>query len=618
MAQRKIAILAGNTVYPEEPALQALRCPKNDVDDLDRLLSDPQIGGFTETYSFINRRSEELLVKLNELLNQLTGEDFLLFYYSGHGKRNRRGKLHLAASNTTLDALECTSIPLENVKSLIDVSACQRIVIVLDCCYSGLAGEVFLKNSVDDEIQVLQQDSKGIYILTSSTAISVSAEKESDRNSLFTKYLLQGVETGAADVDDDGQITADDLYKYIHTEMRGNGFQIPMKWDLNVRGVLTLARSVMAPSSKVLEISERKPIAQDEALRLLQSVPKRELQQLQQLLFCYEIHKLPGNSSDASQVLDDVRIGFKEPVVIIKDDRDRMLSLAEEQYKKFDHPFKNRKDEWQNDYEHVRRVLSPVFEATPPKAECLARISYFSRATAAAFLISEYYVGRRLRGQSTVVEVLGAIGLGIEGQCVLEDTLRRWGPAQLCFQEAANIAKQALKDDFEPWYIGIRGLSFAEDLVQYQKDKKEEDEARKEQYAQELEKKLSEFVPDSTSPEPIISAATAAVLAKKADESIACLSGLDPEDEKYNIIVQSIAHKTKYLFKSYLPEVSYRIQKSELKWAKTELIAADVLAELELARDIMEMKAQSSQKRTSFRTNKWLEWFFGPVMRKKK
>jgi len=216
---------------------------------------------------------------------------------------------------------------------------------------------------------------------------------------------------------------------------------------------LTFSRGVgVDPTSIEIEPSEIRPIAQDEALRLLESVPQIELQQLHQLLFCYELYELPGSSSNASQVLDDLRIGFKEPVVITKENRDSMLISAEEEYKSFDFPFKKREDKWQNKYEHVRRVLSPVFEAIPTKAECLAKISHFSRATSAAFLISEYYEGRRLRGPHTVVEVIGAIGLGIEGQFVLEHTLRRWEPEVISFKKAVDIAKQALKDDFERWY----------------------------------------------------------------------------------------------------------------------------------------------------------------------
>jgi hypothetical protein len=47
MAERRIAFLVGNMRHDEEPSLPPLRCPKNDVDDLEKVISYPTIGYLT-------------------------------------------------------------------------------------------------------------------------------------------------------------------------------------------------------------------------------------------------------------------------------------------------------------------------------------------------------------------------------------------------------------------------------------------------------------------------------------------------------------------------------------------------------------------------------------------
>lgn len=88
---------------------------------------------------------------------------------------------------------------------------------------------------------------------------------------------------------------------------------------------------------------------------------------------------------------------------------------------------------------------------------------------------------------------------------------------------------------------------------------------------------------------------TARFLAQKAREYADALKKLDEEFEDYCVNVEFIAKKAKYLFKTYLPDMSLRITKSELTWARVELIARDVEAELELAAEVMDLKAHLAE-----------------------
>ena len=84
---------------------------------------------------------------------------------------------------------------------------------------------------------------QGTFIMTASSGIQTSVEKESDQYGLFTKHLVQGIRSGEADKNEDGQVDMQELYEYVHEKVREEGAQEPMKWDLHVKGRMVVSRS---------------------------------------------------------------------------------------------------------------------------------------------------------------------------------------------------------------------------------------------------------------------------------------------------------------------------------------------------------------------------------------
>ncbi|CAK8711604.1 hypothetical protein GCAAIG_00900 [Candidatus Electronema halotolerans] len=235
MAGKRYAILIAASKFPEEPGLNELRCPENDVDALHELLVSPDFGLFAEVVVFKNRPSYEILPKLNSILSAAAQDDLVLVYYSGHGKLNRLGHLCLAASNTVFSSLEATSIPAAVIKTYFDLSDTRKRILILDCCYSGAAGAEFVKGGVDDQLQ-LMSGGQGTFIMTASTAFQTAVEKEGDSNGLFTKHLLEGIRSGEADRDEDDLISVNELYEYVHEKVQAEGAQVPMNWETSMIG----------------------------------------------------------------------------------------------------------------------------------------------------------------------------------------------------------------------------------------------------------------------------------------------------------------------------------------------------------------------------------------------
>lgn len=243
MAENRYAVLIGCNNYPEDPEkLPPLKCAENDAQGLRGVLIDKDIAGFdpNNVFLFTNQRHDEVLMGIAQCLGQAGRDDLVLVYFSGHGKLDKSNKLHLATSNTKTDFLGVTSLPVAKVREIIDNSASQKIMWILDCCYSGAVKAEFKGGDVDDELQIAS-GGKGKYIITASTGIQVAKEEESEDHSVFTKYLLKGLQDGDADLNGDGTITADELYSYVRNQVVQSGKQEPMKFAIGVIGDLVIA-----------------------------------------------------------------------------------------------------------------------------------------------------------------------------------------------------------------------------------------------------------------------------------------------------------------------------------------------------------------------------------------
>jgi len=241
---RRFAILIGSSDFLSGSGLANLRCPPNDVDDVFDLLTSHETGIFQRenVSKLINRPHYEIARTINVICKRSSADDLILVYFSGHGKQDMVGKLYLSASDTTSEAVEATSLSMEFLKSVFDISAARKIVVILDCCYGGAAGAAFTRSSVDDQLKLFAR-SQGTYIISASTRVQTALEKEGDRNAIFTKNLLHGVKTGRADQNRDGMITIDELFNYVHRSVVSEASQEPERFCLGARGDLVIARS---------------------------------------------------------------------------------------------------------------------------------------------------------------------------------------------------------------------------------------------------------------------------------------------------------------------------------------------------------------------------------------
>jgi len=215
---RKLALLIGNTNY-KDPTLRQLVNPDADVNRLAKVLSDPKIGGFAEAKMLLNESESVLRREIARFFVGKNREDLLLLYFSGHGILDGQGLLHLAVHDTEKDLLSATAVSASFVRDEMNNSFSRRQVLILDCCHSG----AFMRRakrgeSVNTGAQFDPQG-YGRFVMTASDALQYAFEGDqltgSANNSIFTHFLIEGLTTGAADLDGDDRISVDEWYEYV-------------------------------------------------------------------------------------------------------------------------------------------------------------------------------------------------------------------------------------------------------------------------------------------------------------------------------------------------------------------------------------------------------------------
>ena len=146
-----------------------------------------------------------------------------------------------------------------------DASRSRRKVLILDCCYSGAfpAGRTA---KADEGVQTLERfQGKGRAVLTASDATQYAFEGDdlrgSGTSSVFTRYLVEAISSGAADLDEDGDIALDELYSYVYDRVVAEVPQQRPKKQEDVDGRILIARNVHWKLPAHLQHAIESPIA---------------------------------------------------------------------------------------------------------------------------------------------------------------------------------------------------------------------------------------------------------------------------------------------------------------------------------------------------------------------
>lgn len=188
--------------------------------------------------------SEEITKELLEYqIEQLfKGDvDVALFYFAGHGTISGGEGFLLTSEVET----ESDGFSFNKLHQLASVSQAKNIVIILDCCYSGIAGN-------PDIACGSTSLREGMTILTACSRMEEA--EENDTHGVFTALLLEALKGGAMNLT--GVVTPGSVYSYVDLAL-GPWDQRPM-FKSNVKNFIPLRKNTppisMSDLHKITEL----------------------------------------------------------------------------------------------------------------------------------------------------------------------------------------------------------------------------------------------------------------------------------------------------------------------------------------------------------------------------
>jgi hypothetical protein len=255
--RRRRALLVATATYAD-PGLAQLRAPSGDVDSLAGVLGDGTVGRF-DVQELVDRPTEEVKRTIEGFFADARPDDLLLLYFSGHGVLSQSRRFYFATATTALDFLRATAIEDSFVNAVMQESRARSIVLILDCCHSGAFGKGLAPKSTMTVDVEHRFEGRGRVTLSASTELEYAFEESdpatginelgaAEPGSLFTRCLVDGLSSGEADLDGDGEIAVDELYDYVCQRVRERSPHQTPGMAGDVRGEIVIARSRRRPA----------------------------------------------------------------------------------------------------------------------------------------------------------------------------------------------------------------------------------------------------------------------------------------------------------------------------------------------------------------------------------
>jgi uncharacterized caspase-like protein len=158
-------------------------------------------------------------------------DDMVIIYFAGHGSTEKDVmspdgdglEKYLLPYDADPKDLYASALPMREISHIFNRVQSERLVFLADSCYSGASGGRTIgitgaRSNISENFLDRVASGKGRVIITASGSNEVSAENEDLQHGVFTYYLIEGLQ-GKADIDKDGLITVDEVYRYVSDQV---------------------------------------------------------------------------------------------------------------------------------------------------------------------------------------------------------------------------------------------------------------------------------------------------------------------------------------------------------------------------------------------------------------
>lgn len=237
---RSRALLLGTSVY-SDAELPNLPMVGNNLAGLAQILTSPWATALPRQHCVVLPDEVDRGVIGTALsVAARQAEDLLLVYYAGHGLIGEDGALYLSLPNTRSDRdmVSWTALPFELLRNKLARARADNRVLILDCCFSGLAIDLMgdVASAVSGQIAVA-----GTCTLTSSPANRPSSAPAAAQYTAYTGELLDILRRGPSDSGTE-LLTLTAIHEHLERVLPSRGFPRPEQRNTRTIGRLALAR----------------------------------------------------------------------------------------------------------------------------------------------------------------------------------------------------------------------------------------------------------------------------------------------------------------------------------------------------------------------------------------
>jgi uncharacterized caspase-like protein/energy-coupling factor transporter ATP-binding protein EcfA2 len=217
-SRRLWVVLIGVNEY-QDRTFPTLRYSVQDCLGLEEALKLVTVGRFAEREFLVHKDQPTLNAvcgSLERVAHEARPQDIVLIYFSGHGALLDQD-LYFCLTDTWQEQLEATGLPLERLLGYLEKCSASQQLLWSDACYSGglpsSSTDTNQSTLFRDVLQTRARQNQGFYALLSCAASQRAWEFSGLKNGVFTYFLIQGLQGGAAD--DKKLVEVDQLYTYV-------------------------------------------------------------------------------------------------------------------------------------------------------------------------------------------------------------------------------------------------------------------------------------------------------------------------------------------------------------------------------------------------------------------
>ncbi|OJJ15554.1 hypothetical protein BKI52_37350 [marine bacterium AO1-C] len=248
-----------------EDANRNLKFAQKDASNLADLLTKSSSYSDTIVTRILNKDATKAnILKAGEMFKKTTVDDQVVIFVSCHGLLDEKMDYYLATTDVDFADPSQKGLPYEAIEQMLDKIPARKRLIMIDACHSGeldktevetvqapevvqkkdkkitiafKGGRTFVKpkaglNNSFDYMKALFNDisnHSGATVISAAAGYEFALESKEWNNGVFTYSILNGIDSGTADLNNDGRISVSELKDYVISQVAEltDGKQVP-------------------------------------------------------------------------------------------------------------------------------------------------------------------------------------------------------------------------------------------------------------------------------------------------------------------------------------------------------------------------------------------------------